>query len=73
MITLRFDLVERVLSQVSSLHPSNDYKTVSAEMYARSNRAMGALSAVLTQFLPHSLATVVRAVWLESGDDTGDL
>ena len=42
-------------------------------MYARINRAMGALLAVLTRFIPHFLATVVRAVWLESGDDTGDL
>jgi hypothetical protein len=42
-------------------------------MYARSNREMGALLAVLTHLPPVSLATVVRAVWLKSGDDTGDL
>ena len=34
-VTLRFDLVRAcAFSQVSSLHPSNDYKTVSTGMYA---------------------------------------
>lgn len=51
MMMLCFDLVERALSQVSSLHPSNDYKTVSTGMYAH-KLVTGALLAVLTQFPP---------------------
>ena len=42
-------------------------------MYARSNWATALWLSVLTQFSPLCLATVVRAVRLESDDDTGDL
>lgn len=54
--------------QVSSLHPSNDYKTVSVYAQLPCERGSAFWLCLVADFF-----WLVRAFWLESGDDTGDL